>query len=649
MSITRLQRCAALVFPFLLLTVGGARAEAVFPVGGDPDLDAHMLAQDRVFHRLHARPFGVGLTGGYVDAAALQAIQDFLGQNVSDDVEAVTGKHPYELFSNYEGPSGIGLRGGGAALATAFKYMALKAEGAPEELLALARADVVRLLEYMWVIHVITGIPQGIARGAMLMHSEDPEEPPLPHGVPELVPLFGEDGEPYEEEKTNGTNRADNSGGILPQGLWYWVDSCSKDQLVGWVATMAALYDAAAGDPDIDATLVERLQEVARAIGAGFRVAYPFQSFDGTTRDYDLVIMDADGRPSKHHDLHPLSIEGVYMPPDSPIYNVFNLIMGLGIVKGLYHVSGDPEAEAFLYDVLLQNRGYLEMVPVDSDIGLALDYVFAGTNTNHSNVNMVSIALFLNVFYEKDPTVLERMRGYVENRWWDFEGKSESVRFLKQPYFHAFYEAMTTTGTDPDRVAQTAALLKAFPLGPYVGEARINCDEDELAAGTCLAVDGETQLTLASMTSWGNDPVATEALDPSIRPTSNFNARSNPFQVNGGGGGGLMPGGDLLAAYWLLRYLPARSEGEAARSPNARDHIWLGDPPETVEPSPETGEYCCGISRADGRSGEEGPASKTTGGAGCNAAGGSGIFPLILFGILGVAVLRRFLRVPDRT
>jgi len=599
---------SAVVLGFVLLLTGGpALSEAVFPPGGDPELDAHMLAQDRIFHLLHAYPFGVGLTAGYGDQEALDLIGEFLAQDASDDVEAMTGKHPYELISGYEGPSGIGLRGGGAAIATAFRYLALKAEGAPEEKLAPARADVVRLLEYMQVIHVITGIPHGIARGAMLMHSEHPDEPPLPHSPPELVPLFDEEGNPLPPEKDNGSNRADNSGGLLPEGLWYWVDSCSKDQLVGWVAAMATLYDAANGDPDIDQALVEQLQEVARAIGEGFRIKYPFKAMDGENYEYDLVIMDADGRPTQHHDLNPLSIEKAYMPPGSPIYNIFNLIMALGIVKGLYHVSGDPDAEAFLYDELLVQRGYLKMVPVSEDTGSALDYLYMNTDTNFSNVNMVAIALFLNIYFEKDPEVLERMRGYMENRWWDFPDVHQSARWLKQPYFHALYEAMTLTGTDTGRTVEAAALLNAFPLGPYTNEERINCDGEELQAGTCLAVDGETELTLASMSSWGDNPVADEALDPSIRPPSNFDARSNPFQVNGGGGQGLNPGGDLLSAYWLLRYLPARKAGSAAQSPNTRDHIWVGEPPISPEPRVEAiSEVAPDVISADSPAGESG-------------------------------------------
>ena len=550
----------------------------VFLPGSDPELDDHLRVHDRMFYGIHAFPFGIGLTTGAKDGAALDLIRDWLDQEDELDLEAFTGKHPYELQGGYEGPN-LGLRGGGASPGTAFRYMALRQEGAPAADLARARADVVKALEYLPVINIITGIPFGIARGAMLLKSKNENEPPFPGGTPTLVPLFDEEGNPLPPgEKNNGTSRPDNSGGILPEGLWYWEDSCSKDQLVGWVAAMATLYDAAVGDPSIDPALVEALREMACAVGAGLRQKVPFTALDGETYDYDLVIMDADGRPTKHHDLNPLALEGMYLPPESTIYNVFNLLMGLGIVKGLYHVCGDEASEAFLYQELLGMRDYLDMVPRKDDKD-ALDYVYMGPKTNFSNVNMIAIALFLNVWYESDAEVNEGMLDFVENRWWDVPGVIQSARHLKQPYFDALYQAMTDRGTDGDRAKTTAALLKAFTLDPYTGADRINCADDELAAGECLAVDGATTLTLQKDTNRGGHPIATEALNPSIRPPSNFDARSDPFSVNGGGGDlGLNPGGDLHAAYWILRYLPVLEPGLAARSPHARNHMPVGGP-----------------------------------------------------------------------
>jgi hypothetical protein len=168
----------------------------------------------------------------------------------------------------------------------------------------------------------------------------------------------------------------------------------------------------------------------------------------------------------------------------------------------------------------------------------------------------------------------------LEDGWWDREGERHSASRSKQPLWHAVYASVTDEGVSGALVEELADLLLGFDLGPYWNDERINCDEDELDQGECLAVDGSTVITLAGQPDDGRW-MATEALHPSIRPPSNFDARSNPFRVNGGGGLRLNPGGDLLAAYWIGRYMQAESPGASNQSPNARDHgpvaAWPGD------------------------------------------------------------------------
>ncbi len=590
----RLLLAAVLMLPSI------AVAKPAFAPGTDPELDRKMLNHTRVLYQISARPFGIAVSGGYKDAAALQTIKDYLAQDATDDFETATGVHPYTLLSPYEGAAGIGLRGAGAAPATAFRYMALKAEGAPKAAVDAARRDVVRAINAVIVAHTITGVPRVLARGLARMKSEEATGPTdIPLSAPTYYPLADDQGVPQPQPKNNGVDRKDNSGGALPADTWFWEDSCSKDQMVGWVLAMATLYDAAKGDPDIDQGLVASLQTEAREIGAGLRETHPFSAMDGQTYDYDLVIMDADTRPTLHWDLNPLSVDAnVNLPPDSQSLNRFNMVMAMGIVKALYHVSGDPDAETFLYGELLGNRNYLDHLASTSDV----DYIYMDANTNFSNVNMIAMALFLNVWFEKDPVVLARTRDYMETQWWNVAGLIQTAKNCKQPFFHALYLAMTDKGFDASLATQTATLLKAYNLEPYVDEKRNNCDPDELAAFECTALDGTTILHLQKDASgqpllgWGKNYVATEALDPSFRPTSNFDARSNPFQVNSQDGstdsgltGGLNPGGDLNAAYWLLRWLP--DPGNGVVSGNARDHMavpgTLPDAVETVELVPE--------------------------------------------------------------
>ena len=587
----------------LVLLAAPAASKTVFPPGADPALDQHMLTHTRVLESFSTRPFGIPLVFSFKDEASLALIQQFLGQTASEDVKAVTGKHPYELIGSYEGPQGIGLRGGGAYPAVAFRYMALKAEGAPESELAKARAVLLRGFEATHVAHVITGGNGRYARGIARLKSADPSDPPIPANPPTLLPFYDDQGHIQPDPKDNGLSRPDYSQGAdkLPDGMWYWDDSCSKDQLDGWAMTMALLYDAAKDDPAIDAALVARLVEDARLVGKMLREKHPMLALDGNTYDYDLIIMDGDGRPSLHHDLNPLSVpfpvEPSYLPPDATVeqQNVFNLLMGVGIVKSLYHVSGDPEAEKFLYEDLLGKRKYLDMLPKwdanHSGTTGGLDYTYMGIKTNFSNVNMIAIALFQNIWFEDDPAVLVPMRAYMEDFWWryqQFKGVDllQTARNLKQPYFHGLHEMMTALGSDPAIGTETANLLKAYKLDPYLNTSRVNCDAAELAAKSCLAVDGKTTLTLQDDTNRGKWPVATEALDPSIRPPSSFDARSDPFEVNGGGGNDINHGGDINSAYWMLRWLPVQAAGSYALSPNARKHMPIGGVPvmpETVE------------------------------------------------------------------
>jgi len=572
---------------FVVLAAGGGPgwAKTVFAPGGDPVLDQKMSAHTRMFYVFNTAPFGIGLTAEYGADADLALIRQFLAQDLSDDPVAVVGKTAFDLVSAYEGGQGIGLRGGGAVPGTAFRYMALKAEGAAPAVLASARRDVVRAIEATHVNYVITGVKGRMARGVQRLHMDDGTS--VPGTIPQLTPLFDDKGNPLPPEKTNDTSRADNSHGLLPAGMWIWEDSCSKDQLDGWVAAMATLYDAANGDPDIDQSLVERMRQEAAEVGAMLREKHKMTALDGQDYEYDLVIMDGDGRPTLHNDLNPLSIDAAYTPPDFGTVNVFNLIMAVGIVKGLYHVSGDPAAEAFLYGDLLGKRGYLGKMAGAVDPG-SVDYIYMGVKTNYSNVNMIAIALFLNLWFESDPQVLAATRDFMEARWWDVKGLKQTARLSREPYYHALYLAMTDKGTDTALAAEAASLLKAYRLDPYVSEARVNCDDDELAKKSCLAIDGKTTLTIQDEPNRGGWPVATEALDPSIRPPSNFDARTDPFEVNGGGGNGLNPGGDLHAAYWLLRYLPVQVAGTAARSQFARTHMPAGGwPPVAEEVTPD--------------------------------------------------------------
>ena len=581
---------ALLVCACLSSTAWPASAAPILAPGAYPQLDANMTRHARQFYGLNALPFGLSLNGHVSDDAARALIDDFLAQDATDDVRAVTGKHPFEIFSEYGEYGDLGFFGGVALAGTAFHYAALKREGAPEKELSLARARLVRAAESWHVFYVVSGGGGLVARGIRRMEPEDPNDPPIPVTYPDMVPLFDDAGQALPQPKDNGTYRWDNSGGALPEGVWIWKDSCSKDQLVGQVFAMTAMVDAMDGDPDIDQTLVERMREDARGVGEMLMTKREIGELEGAVGKglYDLIIMDADGRPTYHHDLNPLSLEKLYFAQSAEAFNRFNLLMAIGVIKGLHHVTGDPRLEKFLYEEMYGRRQYLEKVNQEEG---SVDYIYMGSKTNFDNPDMTALALWLGLYLEGDPAVAFELRRYLEDGWWNRAGEPHTARLSKQPLWHAIYLSLTDRGVDPALVDELVDLLLGFDLGPYWNDQRINCDADEIAAKQCVAVDGTTILTLDRELDDGNW-MATESLHPRIRPPSDFDARSNPFTVNGGGGLRLNPGGDLYAAYWIARATQSRASGEVSVSPFARSHMPVGGLPATQDDTEADGCGC---------------------------------------------------------
>lgn len=170
-----------------------------------------------------------------------------------------------------------------------------------------------------------------------------------------------------------------------------WQDDTWKDQLDGYVLALGVYDDLLADDPSLPAEDLAALVEDARAIG--HRLMEKVEVYPGKTAD--LVIVDADGRPTKHHDLRAEEVTpGVVF--DDPM-NGFNAWMALGIVRTLYHVTGDEALGRFYYDELIRERGYLKSA-ADS-----LSVMYTGADTNYSNVNMAFVAAYGVLRYESDP------------------------------------------------------------------------------------------------------------------------------------------------------------------------------------------------------------------------------------------------------
>jgi len=581
----------------LILVPAAAVAEPIFPAASYDAMHTSVQRQDRAFYRFLALPFGWALEANLKTVDDAKAISTFLDQSESEDVEAVTGRHPYDMFTNYEEHGDLGMFGGVAAAGTAFKYMTMKRDGASPEALAAARIDVVRAIENQHVFWAVTGTPGAVARGIQRLVDENPESPDIPDYPRTLVPFTDVDGNPLPAPKDNGTWREDNSKGELPANTWIWIDSCSKDQLVGQIFAMVLLYDAAVGDPDIDQSIVEQMRADALATAQMLMVKREISEMEGPAGvgEYDLIIMDTDGRPTMFHDLNPYSMEKVYVPEDGGSYNIFNLTLALGIMKGLFHVTGDEAVETYIYEELMGNRGYLEMMDRSVDEWAVLDYIYADRKTNFSNVNMAATGIWLALYTESDDAVAGPLENFLEQRWWNREGVTRTAKVAKQPFFNLVWMGITDRGVDRALADETAALLGGFPLGPYLNPLVENCDAAEIEALQCLAIDNETIIELENGVNRGGRNVSGIALDPSIRPPSNFDARSDPFEVNGGGGLRLNPGGDLLAAYWMGRYLPLNPAGVRGVSPNVRAHM----PVPGLDPIPDTAEAATDVIETD--------------------------------------------------
>jgi len=556
-----------------------ARAEPIFPRGKYPGLDADMARHSRQFYTLNARPFGWSLDVHVKDMEARKKIEEFLAQEESEDFEAVTGVHPYDLISMYGEFGDLGFFGGVAMAGTAFEYMVLKRDGAPEKVIKKARERLIRAAKACHVFYVVTGGHGVVARGIRKLNSDEPGAPEIPMNQEDVVPLFDKNGNPLPEPKNNGVLRADNSNGALPEGGWEWIDSCSKDQLIGQMFAMVVLYEAMKDDPDISRSLVSELVQDAEEVAASLMTKRDIGKWiesgqlSGKPGMYDLIIMDADGRPTKYHDLNPASLESWYMETS---FNRFNLLLTIGVFEALFHVTGDPVIEEYLYKDLLHDRGFLDKVLNDRNV---IDYVYMGMKTNIDDPDMVGVALWISLFVEKDPEVSNVLRQYLEKGWWNKKGEVFTAGKAKQPLWNMLYMTSTDKGTTQELIDATAHLLEGFSLGPYWNDKRINCDEQEIAARHCIAVDGKTELDLIGKNANG-EWFASEALDPRIRPPSNFDSRSHPFVVNGGGNGRLLnPGGDLLATYWIGRFMERTVPGDVHLSPNARTHMPVGGYP----------------------------------------------------------------------
>ncbi len=537
---------------------------------------------------------------------------------------AFTGRHPFEVVEAFDEHGDMGNFSGIASVGLAARLLVLRRDGAPDAEIERARDACVRAAESWHVFATIAG-PGTVARGVRRVVPAA-EEPTLPGVIPERVPLADGDGEPLPEDKTD-TWRAPVAVGLDD---WIWLDNSSKDQVSGYALAALYLWDALRNEPSAPAAVVDALADDLARLARNLMKVDPDLGID-------LVVRDADGRPTTFGDLNARMLGGTNLKPlpeDSNLMNGFNAALALGIFRAAYSVSGDPELGEFYYSELIGRREYMRHAVETAGL------VYLGESTNFSNVNMLAIALATLGRIENDVQVRSDL-GELIDQFWD-TGSDRCASVVAQPWFDVIVAGFGR-GEKAEVPARMVENLGGHPLAPAFQRDRVNCDAAELAAGACIAIDGTTVIILAGGQGHGGTPVATEVLPLTIRPDTNFLWRADPYGVNAGPGNRLNPRGDWLAAYWLGRLLD--------RDPSS--NVIDGPPPLDATPPGEGGGGNGGAGGAGGSRGGGGrPIDGAAGGdpdegCGCATPGaerraGGGAPWLLLAGlVIGAAAHRR--------
>ncbi len=515
---------------------------AFIPGPGEDGFDAELAAvarqRDRQFHVFHTLPTGLNaeISLSPDRQAERAAIEGFLREDDGWDFEAYSGMSVVDAVDAWWKVAGA-YAGAGIA-ADAFRYGTLRDQRYPAEQVDVARQQLLTSLDGLALAVEINGVEGVIVRG--FANTTYPGA-----GDVETTPLFDGDGNPLPPEKDNGTWRADNSGDYPD---YVWEDSCSRDMLIGWALGFGGAWEVIEHDETIPQAYKDRLVEHAGQLLAAYM----------TVREsgYDLEIPDADGRPTFHAYLNENYLDRFLIPD---VNNGFFSIMALGIIGALADVVDDPVVDDYLERELIEQR-HLAVYASTNSLELNLDTV-----TNFSNYNMAFCGAWLALRHIRHAQGREDLQTALHDELYDapdhdFQPVETGQTFFELTYAAGMCGASAFHGCqrEPDQAAidRGVQTLREFPAPPFFEFERVNCDEDELAAGTCLAVDGVTELTVLGEVGRNGDLIVAEALPMALRPPSNYYWRSNPYKPNGGSdGAGMFAGPDFRLGYWMGRWM----------------------------------------------------------------------------------------------
>jgi hypothetical protein len=523
----------ALLFALLLLPTTASAAPMLS--GSETNLTALADGYQRTQDVFATAENGLSLDP-IVKPSEVDTVRAFFMQ--TKDFASFAGKSATSVLESYDEHGDEGNFAGVASVGVAARLIVLRKAGAD---VTSARDAAIRAAR-AWHVYGSIGGDGVVARGVRKLGvTPDPMTVPLKDGSGNPLPAM--------------------KGAVWRAAVdpafsdWIWMDDTSKDQVVGYALACAWLWDALHDDPMVPKDVTDDLAKDMTRFGHALMKVAP-------ELDIDLCLRDADGRLTSFHDLNDRQItpDGV-VPEDALILNGFNAALALAIVRAAYHVSGDPEIGRFYYEELIGRRGY------DKEMAKTSGLMFVGPPTNYSNVNMLAIALAVLGRTETDPSVLENYETTLQTQFWS-HGDDRDVSHVHQAWFDAVFGAYSQVHPS-DIGARIAEDLGGFPGAPAFERSIVNCDDAEIAAGSCLAIDGKTTIKLAKGKGHGGGVVAQDVVPRAIRPDSDFFWRSDPHQVNGDASNKLDPGGDYLAAYWLARASDAKDTFRN-RSPFAR-------------------------------------------------------------------------------
>ena len=546
----------------LAVPATGSAAPFIDAANGQAVLVQKAAGHWRQFATFNSLPFGLSLDAFPV-ADQRDLITAFFKQDL--DFQAFSGKHPFAVLTGYGEHGDLGMFGGVATAADAFRYMLLRDGKGETGDVAAARQRVLAAIEAWHVQTTATGGDGCVARGVMKKTPPVSTDPAVPGGIPATTPLT---------DTTDGHWREDRSG-QYPD--WIWLDSVSRDQLIGYVFAIGVLWDAIADDPDVPQAVKDGLKADATAMAK--RLMRKVAVTDGGD-PIDLVITDWTGKPVPFHDLNPCELlPGTVVSDCTGQGNGFNAAMGLATVRTAYHIGGDLDVGRWYYEDLIAKR-QMHLTVRDT---LAL--IYTGPSTNYSNVNMAATAMYGLCRYESDPDLSAFYRGVLADQFYA-PGVDRQPKGLQQSFFDLMYAGLKNGGTDEAAVTDGLVTLSDWPDAPAFDDAVTNCDDAEIASRQCVCLDGTTQLELLGNVGHNQSLEAKQVVPERLRPGSDFMWRSDPHDPNGGGSGMLLPGGDYLAAYYLGRAFQRGTDNTVNLSPFRR--AAPGGP--DVEPVPEVAE-----------------------------------------------------------